>query len=266
MSSRFKKVSLALYLDPTQSKADSYAFTTLSSWAKRRQELSLDASATMELHQLVHVHKDIYLSGLFLYQLKPELAKSMAAALASDKISQSALFDALSLNQIQNANRPENAETKAVESSIPDYNERFDALLSRQEEAQNQISSLKALLNESALCLSEGEDNKKEPINGHVANMPDYSESFKALLSQQADSHQQIIDANKQIASLQQLVQEQNRLIYQLMQQGVNNGSAPTPALKPESDLRSPMLPDEPKELVEQRLAKVQKMKKKGVF
>lgn len=266
MSSRFKKVSLALYLDPTQSKADSYAFTTLSSWAKRRQELSLDASATMELHQLVHVHKDIYLSGLFLYQLKPELAKSMAAALASDKISESALFDALSLNQIQNAKRSDNAETEGVESNLPDYSERFDALLSGQEEAQNQISSLKALLNESALSSSEGGDHKEKPVNGHIADVPDYRESFKALLSQQADSHQQIIDANKQIVSLQQLVQEQNRLIHQLMQQGGSNGSTPASALKPESDIRSPMLPDEPKEIVEQRLAKVQKMKQKGVF
>ncbi|TVO34915.1 hypothetical protein [Vibrio algivorus] len=258
MSSRFKKVSLALYLDPTQSKADSYTFNTLSSWAKRRQELSLDASATMELHQLVHVHKDIYLSGLFLYQLKPELAKSMAAALAGESITETALFDALSLNQIDSEARSTSVENKYSELSIPDYSNKLDVLLSQQESTNEKISALRDQLNEPVFASEK--DGKS------MVDLPDYSGSFEVLLKQQAESHKQITDTNKQIISLQKLVQEQNRLIYQLMQQGVSGAGIQASHLKTESDMKSPMLPDEPKEQVEQRLAKVQKMKQKGVF
>ncbi len=213
MSSRFKKVSLALYLDPTNSDADNYAFKTLSGWAKRRQELSLDASATMELHQLVHVHKDIYLSGLFLYQLKPELSKSLATALATDSINENALSNALNLNQIG------------------------------YEKSQVSVQSA-----------------------NNSNDLSDFSARIDSLLKQQAAANKQVVESKKQITTLQQLVQEQNRLIAQLLQQGGTLSSSTLPESQPSLDTKSPMLPDEPKELVEQRLAKVKKMKSKGVF
>ncbi|QTG88128.1 hypothetical protein JTI77_11225 [Vibrio furnissii] len=101
MSNRFKRVSFALYLDPKQSSADNFAFNTMLGWSKKRQELAADATAAMELHQLVHIHKHIYLSGLYLHTLKPELAMSLASALSTESINTQSLLDMLKLHQIE---------------------------------------------------------------------------------------------------------------------------------------------------------------------
>ncbi|MCG6215879.1 hypothetical protein [Vibrio furnissii] len=101
MSNRFKRVSFALYLDPKQSSADNFAFNTMLGWSKKRQELAADATAAMELHQLVHIHKHIYLSGLYLHSLKPELAMSLASALSTESINTQSLLDILKLHQIE---------------------------------------------------------------------------------------------------------------------------------------------------------------------
>ncbi len=101
MNKRFKRVSLAIYLDPLQSIPDSFAYNTFIGWSKKRKELAADATAAMELHQLVHIHKDIYMSGMFLHCLKPELATSFAAALSNDAITEESLLDILKVHQIQ---------------------------------------------------------------------------------------------------------------------------------------------------------------------
>ncbi len=101
MNKRFKRVSLAIYLDPLQSIPDSFAYNTFIGWSKKRKELAADATAAMELHQLVHIHKDIYMSGMFLHCLKPELATSFAMALSNDSITEQSLLDILKVHQIQ---------------------------------------------------------------------------------------------------------------------------------------------------------------------
>ncbi|CAE6917941.1 hypothetical protein [Vibrio sp. B1FLJ16] len=100
MSNRFKKVSLSLYLDPRQSSSDRIAYSTLADWAKKRQQYAADPSAAVDLHNIVHVHKDIYLSGLFLHLLKPELATSLASSLSTDSIKEQVLIDVMSSHQI----------------------------------------------------------------------------------------------------------------------------------------------------------------------
>lgn len=100
MSNRFKKVSLSLYLDPRQSSSDRIAYSTLADWAKKRQQYAADPSAAVDLHNIVHVHKDIYLSGLFLHLLKPELATSLASSLSTDSIKEQVLIDVMNSHQI----------------------------------------------------------------------------------------------------------------------------------------------------------------------
>ncbi len=100
MSSRFKKVALAIYLDPAQDGPDSFAYNTMVGWAQKRKEYASDPNASLELHQLMHIHKPIYLSGLYLHSLKPELAESLALSLTDDSINEESLIRVLRTHNI----------------------------------------------------------------------------------------------------------------------------------------------------------------------
>lgn len=149
MRSRFKKVSLALYLDPTQSAADHHAYQTMLGWANRRKTLAVDSAAAIELHQLVHIHKDIYLSGLYLHDLKPELVKSVAAALSADSVNSDALLAILKAHHIIEApsadkQTPATAQLGAIEQQLA-------GLVNQQQ----QIGELKQLVAEQNKLIAE---------------------------------------------------------------------------------------------------------------
>ncbi len=177
MSSRFKKVSLALYLDPTQSAADHHAYQTMLGWSNRRKALAVDSAAAMELHQLVHIHKDIYLSGLYLHDLKPELAKSVAAALAQDSVSSATLLDILKAHQIQ-----------AQPSDDSDLAEKLEDAVTR--------------------ALKQGLTHQPESAQSDAPA----AAQFEAIAQQLAT----LVKQQQQIADLKQLVAQQNRLIAEL--------------------------------------------------
>ncbi|WP_264876276.1 hypothetical protein [Vibrio agarivorans] len=100
MDSTLKKVSYSVFLDPTQNESDYFAYKIMQKWAKQQKQFAQDPSAAVQLHNQIHIHKDIYLSGLYLHQLKPELAKSLASGLSKDTINNKTLNSILEAHQV----------------------------------------------------------------------------------------------------------------------------------------------------------------------
>ncbi len=182
MNKRFKRVSLAIYLDPLQSIPDSFAYNTFIGWSKKRKELAADSTAAMELHQLVHIHKDIYMSGMFLHCLKPELATSFAAALSNDSITEQSLLDILKVHQIAPEPTFEqvNAQLNSSQSSASDV----DSVIDTVSEKIEHLLEMK---------LSEHLSQLSFPAETPV-EVPDFSHITEHMTSQLAQHQQSLYE------------------------------------------------------------------------
>ena len=188
MSKRFKKIALAIYLDPAQKGPDSFTYDTMVNWSQKRKEYAADPNASIELHQLVHIHKDIYLSGLFLHQLKPELAKSLALSLSGESINETVLFEVLKSHQIVK-NEPIKVDQEELFESIN--------------------TAISTSLSSSKLQSSDvGNDRLSYDIENLLTNK----------LSEQL----------KLINELKQIVSKQNKLIDQLINQNAQSSEDKT--------------------------------------
>ncbi len=226
MSKRFKKIALAIYLDPAQKGPDSFTYETMVEWSQKRKEYAADPLASIELHKLVHIHKDIYLSGLFLHKLKPELAKSLALSLSKESITENVLLDVLKSHQIL--------------------------------EHQSASIDSEQLLTSINATIANTLDNREPQVVETAATGFDHtalSSDFEKLLDKKSAEQQ------KQISELKQLVTMQTKLIHDLVNRKVQPGSVN----ELDSGTNSGNQAESPIE-VEKRLASVQKLKKKGVF
>ncbi len=313
-------------------------------WKKKSKELAndSDANAGAELHNIIHVHKDIYMSGLYLHRLKPELAKSTAAALSATTISNDALLNILKVHGIEAESAPNSANgagfdaeslganlAKIVEQTLADklpaqtddapvsqdligqLDERFAQLqqqladdlsqstnnselitaMSEKLETLNQSSSEQASSSLSTEVITALLDERFEQLQQQIGQVSAPTETASsvqhdellAVINEKLDALQQAgagqtasstgidtqalgqeiaasvneqLDTQKEIVELQQLVSKQNTLINQLLQvvksQGVSvQGDAGNASGQAET---------------EERLARVQSVKKKGVF
>ncbi|EMD1178639.1 hypothetical protein VP758_005270 [Vibrio harveyi] len=84
MSNQHKRVNFSIYLDPVNSASDRFAMGTLRKWVEERKELTTNPTSGWELHHRLHMHKDIYLSGMFLYLLSPKLCELLATSLSNE--------------------------------------------------------------------------------------------------------------------------------------------------------------------------------------
>ncbi|WP_165311066.1 hypothetical protein [Vibrio ziniensis] len=182
MNKRFKRVSLAIYLDPLQSIPDSFAYNTFIGWSKKRKELAADATAAMELHQLVHIHKDIYMSGMFLHCLKPELATSFAAALSNDSITEQSLLDILKVHQIY----PHSVQNGINEGEVASESKSIDV----DAVIDNVSSKIEHLLE---MKLSE-HLSQIDFSAGSMPSVPDFTHITEHMSSQLAQHQQSLVE------------------------------------------------------------------------
>lgn len=182
MNKRFKRVSLAIYLDPLQSIPDSFAYNTFIGWSKKRKELAADSTAAMELHQLVHIHKDIYMSGMFLHCLKPELATSFAAALSNDSITEQSLLDILTVHQITPT--PTFEQVNAQLNSAQSFTGDIDSVIDTVSEKIEHLLEMK--LSEHLAQISLPSEASTE--------VPDFSHITEHMTSQLAQHQQSLYE------------------------------------------------------------------------
>ncbi|WP_299019623.1 hypothetical protein [uncultured Photobacterium sp.] len=91
MSSQLKRVNYSIYLNPVNSLSDRYAVAIMQKWVNERKDMLDNPEAGMDLHNSLHMHKNIYLSGMFLHLLSPALAAGLSSCLGDDTIKMATL-------------------------------------------------------------------------------------------------------------------------------------------------------------------------------
>jgi len=230
-SNQLKRVNYSIYLDPVNSNADRYAVGVMQGWAKDRKEMMSDPSAGVALHYSLHMHKNIYLAGMFLYLLSPALSNALAGSLTEERIK----IDTLE-QQLENCG----LALPSTKSSLPAF------------DTHALIDELKAAVNMKPL-MDEIQQLKAGLIESNTetaAVQNGLSESDIATLQQNLAAEIKAHSQHREIAELKALLKTQNQLIKSL-----SNGQ-PLPEIEksePELDLS-------------EQIASIQKVKKKGIF
>ncbi len=225
MSNRFKKVSLSLYLDPKHSSSDRIAYSTLADWAKKRQQYAADPSAAVDLHNIVHVHKDIYLSGLFLHLLKPELATSLASSLSSDAINQQVLVDVMNSHQISASQSGQAIDQSQLLEAIA---QQVQTALSSElaEQFQSSRGEIDAATSELKSQLSSELTEQIQSSRGEIESATnELKAQLSSELAEQIQSSRSEIDAatNELKSQIERMEAERIRQLEQQQELAVNN-------------------------------------------
>jgi hypothetical protein len=85
MSSQLKRMTFSIYMDPGALESDRYAVGVLQNWYQRARKIQ-DGAEEFDFSKS-RFHKDIYLSGMFMYVLAPNLCKAVANALGPEQVS-----------------------------------------------------------------------------------------------------------------------------------------------------------------------------------
>jgi len=84
MSSQLKRMTFSIFMDPGALESDRYAAGILQSWYQRARKIQDDVEEFDFSRS--RFHKDIYLSGMFLYVLAPSLCKAVANAFGPEQV------------------------------------------------------------------------------------------------------------------------------------------------------------------------------------
>lgn len=84
MSSQLKRMTFSIFMDPGALESDRYATGILQSWYQRARKIQDDVEEFDFSRS--RFHKDIYLSGMFMYVLAPSLCKAVANAFGPEQV------------------------------------------------------------------------------------------------------------------------------------------------------------------------------------
>ncbi|MCK6262016.1 hypothetical protein KP803_01860 [Vibrio sp. ZSDE26] len=249
MSDRLKRkrISYSILLDPQNNAADLYASKVLHQWAEKLTELTLasENKDSHALHEARNVHKHVYLSGLFLYLINPELSQRLSAQLTENQISEFTLTTTLqglgygSLNQQAEINH----ET---------FESQFESLAKT---ISDQISKESALTREGfdSLAIQRNSDSSE-----HIQTQTRVDSDIIMATKGQNDHLIELIqDQNREIEQLKSMLVKQGTLIDLLSKDSAGFAEK---KLQGANSEKSPVID------LNERLAHVQKVKKKGIF
>ncbi|MDR9826587.1 hypothetical protein RCJ22_13310 [Vibrio sp. FNV 38] len=226
MDNQLKKISYSVFLDPTQNESDYFAYKIMQRWAKQQKQYAQDPAAAVQLHNQIHIHKDIYLSGLFLHQLKPELAKALASALTENTLNKDTLCNLLSAHQM-------------FTDQDPSY--QF-SMHSTQDGGIEPLNQAVTKLDDIASALVQ-------PVLSNDVDTGEIVAQLAALLAPQQ------AEVTSEIRALKKVIEQQRdhiqRLIQSVHQVPINTAKATV--IQPTND-------------VSERLNNVKKIKNKGIF
>lgn len=84
MSSQLKRMTFSIFMDPGALESDRYAAGILQSWYQRARKIQDDVEEFD--FSKSRFHKDIYLSGMYMYVLAPSLCKAVANAFGPEQV------------------------------------------------------------------------------------------------------------------------------------------------------------------------------------
>ncbi len=252
MSSQLKRMTFSVYMDPSALESDRYAVGVLQNWYQRARKVQ-DGSEEFDFSKS-RFHKDIYLSGMFMYVLSPNLCKAIANALGPEQVSMTTLRHAFAscgfnLGEVAGGAQP------AADVMIDEIVARLAPQLGR--------SDSTSLVDEivSRLGGQQPAERLDELKQGQPASL-DHEQMAEAIASKlpSAKAEQDLAPLassiqrlSRQLEEQSRLIREQHRLIQRLARASVRQEAAGT-----ESD---PLFED-----LSSQVANMKKVKAKGIF
>lgn len=238
MSDRLKRISYSILLDPLNIPADRFASKVLHEWADKITSLASSAESSLEIHDAKAIHKQVYLSGMFLHLLNPELSSRLSIQLTDEQITVETLLAALESLGLHDSTASQTTGTGMLNADS----------LAKMEEALTEHIKLESQLTREQL--NEQHEQSSDARDDTIADI--------VLATKGQNDH--LIDIVKsqatQLTDLKSLVQAQTQLI-----QSLSLTSSSSTVTKPaNSDEKTPVID------LNERLAHVQKIKKKGIF
>ena len=165
MSNRqIRRVNLSLHLSPEHSRADLRAMLQLKKWYGAMQRDGGDVNdANMEIRQF---HRNIYLSGLQLHLLNPQLCSHVAESLSREGLSLDALC-----SELQESNLLPVTLMKGSEEKVQDFSE--------------QLVQMRALLEKTLEKQSDDVLPSEDVYSHEAAKLREEVAQMKVLLQQQ---------------------------------------------------------------------------------
>lgn len=312
MSSQLKRVNYSIYLDLVKSQSDRFAVGVMQKWVDERKQLVENPSDAAALHSSLHMHKTIYLAGMYMYLLSPVLSQGLVDNLGKDTVDIPTLRRQLEicgfqldgaestdisgmLEQLQGAVdlSSVNQGLAQLQQSVVQLGlaQREDQAL-RENQATNEECTTETDLSEASLmAVTQAMQAQFRPLqsqlmevearlSGQDCTSTEKAEIIRAMSEQQAIALEQqnqqlaeikaLLEAQKQASALASAQAENAEKVSQEMAelkamlkaqtQMIRNLSLNAPATEPKAT------PQDNEADLSQRIANVQKIKKKGLF
>ena len=252
MSSQLKRMTFSIYMDPGALESDRYAVGVLQNWYQRARKIQ-DGTEEFDFSKS-RFHKDIYLSGMFMYVLAPNLCKAIANALGPEQVSMTTLRHAFAscgfnLGEVAGDAQP------AANVMIDEIVARLAPLLG-QNDTTSLVDEIVSRLGEQqpaemwdelrqGLPAALDHDQLAEAIAGKLP-----SAGVEQDLAPLASSIQLL---SRQLEEQSRLIREQHRLIQRLASAPARQSAVGTEA--------EPLIED-----LSSQVANMKKVKAKGIF
>lgn len=252
MSSQLKRMTFSIYMDPGALESDRYAVRVLQNWYQRARKIQ-EGTEEFDFSKS-RFHKDIYLSGMFMYVLAPNLCKAIANALGSEQVSMTTLRHAFAscgfnLGEVAGEAQPtadvminEIVARLAPQLGQSDTTSLVDEIVSRL--GEQQPSEMWDELRQG-LPVALDHDQLAEAIAGKLP-----SAGAEQDLAPLATSIQLL---SRQLEEQSRLIREQHRLIQRLASAPARQSVVGTEA--------EPLIED-----LSSQVANMKKVKAKGIF
>jgi len=213
-SSQLKRVNYSIYLNPVNSLSDRYAVGIMQKWVNERKDMLDNPDAGLDLHNSLHMHKNIYLSGMFLHLISPALSAGLATSLGDDSIKMATLkqhFDACGLvipmapSQTPDISRQDIDAIKAAVDMTPLFNEiqsLRDDLRQASEDNLRHVSQSSERENELLLSQQKTQQELAETQRTLVRLGGESSERENELLLGQQKTQQELVETRQTLISL----------------------------------------------------------------
>lgn len=274
MSSQLKRMTFSIYMDPGALESDRYAAGVLQSWYQRARKIQ-DGVEEFDFSKS-RFHKDIYLSGMFMYVLAPSLCKAVANAFGPEQVSLATLRHAFAscgfdlgqgvgtpaltddlIDQIVAKLAPQLGQDKGAPAAV---NERLEAIMQR----LGQPQPTDHLVDEIVSRLGEQQptdlwDELRQGLPGAL----DHDQLADAIAGKlpAAGGETDLAPLQSSLALLSRQLEEQSKLIREQHRLIQRLASQPGRQLGGDEVSAEPLIED-----LSSQVASMKKVKAKGIF
>lgn len=294
MSSQLKRMTFSIYMDPGALESDRYAVGVLQNWYQRARKIQ-DGAEQFDFSKS-RFHKDIYLSGMFMYVLAPNLCKVIANALGPEQVSLTTLRHAFAscgfnLGEGHEASSPVNdamidqivarlapqlgqGDSAALvdeiihrlgqQAAVPAQDNLVDEIVSRLGQ-QSAMSSQDNLVDEIVSRLGEQQptelwDELRQGLPGSLDH-DQLAEAIAGKLPVATAAEPDLAPLQSSILQLSRQLEEQSRLIREQHRLIQRLASQPGRSVGLDESAAEPLIED-----LSSQVANMKKVKAKGIF